>query len=1218
MNKTFPTGKSAVTKLFMTLAMLISGVFLATAQEKVALGNEFQPLELGVTYTVQQYKAASGTFTASTTGTLTVSGNAIKDLAVYSDKSCQAQYMVQKTSLNFTGDLVTIPVEAGNSYYFYSDFPFNGGDMVLYMDGHYEQPLEVQYMQPEDGETLDFNRYPSIAITFNQAVKLTNATAVIKVTHEGQIVLIDSKVTASGLLLTVPLYSVMRNYLADGQIAPGDAVEVIISGVTTESGTAPVDANANGDLVYTYRCGSIPVTVVSQYVPDPFMSYWAPGTPEGMLKFVFADELGQSEKTYCELGWGNAESEGDEYYVERVPVVVEGNTVTVDFTGKLRTPEVMTPQYPTASYSTISIKIGGLVDKYGVPVGSEGQGTIGSYSFAPAYKVVARSTIAADFEPAAGSAIEDAKTVSVWMSGVNAITFDGFLLSGTDANGNAATAVVPMADVKMTPDGSDAAEYEFSLPADVLGWKSLVITLNNVVSQDGYDHSGDVRCSYGGFVITYSEPAAGTEFEVLPAGYTILIENNLAQKYPSLYLEYEIIDADPTVEERVVKTRSWLNRQDDGSYTSEVFRDVKLMYGHDYQITVYAWEDEMTKNYSPANMLGSDFVVIKGLTIPYKNSSTLLTSINPEPETILPIDCESIVLEFDGLVTVSGFINEGNTVTTPFKEVKALDADAAQNAGYSTKWALVFPDGFLAKREMAVEVSFKVMDMDGLVVLGNLGAEENSYFYYTYYAPGQFKEVVVDFGGENPASVSQINVSYELGINYAYNPELPLNSAYVMSKTSGIVASVASYELVEDPADPWATATSLNLILDRPITEAGSYMLIIPANYFNLGTEMAAYNSAAVQQMFTVGGVVATATPEAGVVTSLSTIVVDFGREVVDAEAGNAYRPYLHVAAEDVNVSVAGASVNGSEVTLSLRGEITEEGEYTVVIPEGFLKYADGSVVPEVSFNYTIEGAEVSYNLTVTPAPGVVSELPKELDMFFDDYEEVGLASGKATLSVNGSEPVALPDAGYGTAWNEVTINLDQAYTADGEYVISFPAGYFDLDGTPSKAFSIVYTIGAAPAYAATFTPEPGNVTELPEEISVVYPNEKEVGLGAGKATVSYNGGEAENLPDAYYGIDWNEAIQPLCASKGNGTYAISFPAGYFALGEAGDRYSEAMTITYIVGEGAGVNGIFIDAARYVVYTTAGVLVLDTENRDDLRTLAPGMYIVNGVKLMLK
>ncbi|MDE5923975.1 MAG: hypothetical protein K2G75_01510, partial [Muribaculaceae bacterium] len=173
------------------------------------------------------------------------------DLAVYSDKSCQAQYMVQKTSLNFTGDLVTIPVEAGNSYYFYSDFPFNGGDMVLYMDGHYEQPLEVQYMQPEDGETLDFNRYPSIAITFNQAVKLTNATAVIKVTHDGQIVMIDSKVTASGLLLTVPLYSVMRNYLADGQIAPGDAVEVIISGVTTESGTAPAAANANADIVYT-------------------------------------------------------------------------------------------------------------------------------------------------------------------------------------------------------------------------------------------------------------------------------------------------------------------------------------------------------------------------------------------------------------------------------------------------------------------------------------------------------------------------------------------------------------------------------------------------------------------------------------------------------------------------------------------------------------------------------------------------------------------------------------------------------------------------------------------------------------------------------------------------------------------------------------------------------------------------------------------------------
>ncbi len=85
-----------------------------------------------------------------------------------------------------------------------------------------------------------------------------------------------------------------------------------------------------------------------------------------------------------------------------------------------------------------------------------------------------------------------------------------------------------------------------------------------------------------------------------------------------------------------------------------------------------------------------------------------------------------------------------------------------------------------------------------------------------------------------------------------------------------------------------------------------------------------------------------------------------------------------------------------------------------------------------------------------------------------------------------------------------------------------------------------------------------------------------------------------------------------------DGTYVISFPAGYFNLGSNGDP-SPAFTLTYTIGEGAGVAGVVVAAdGLYHVFNVAGVEVLTTADFAEVLSLTPGLYIVNNSKVYIR
>ena len=834
----------------ITTAVIAASIPASVMADPIVMGDENRVIEAGVEYLIPSFKQSSGIYTSPVASRIYLSG--AQDLNPYTSPDHSPESLIITNNLDNTGHERWFDALEGQVIYFYTSFAMNENVFVLYQEGVTDKPLEISLLQPAENQRVDFNNFPSITATFNQEIKLASSAATITFTDRlsGEKMEIPTRATAGGQTLTVSMYNQLRPYMAAGNITNGDEYTVTVAGLTTKEGTPYAGADADGNVVFTYLCGALPVTATQQFCPEPFMSYWPQGAPEGIFTMEFDADLMDDGKTFVELGWGNMEGNDGEYYAEQIVCKIDGNKLSADFTGKLRTPATMTPMFPNASYSTMSIKLNNVRDKSGMPVASPGQGTIGSYSFLSNYKLVERSLVITEFSPASGSLLSDAKNVNVWISGLKAIRFDGFTLTITDKDNKVSTRTIAMKDVDVIYSDENEGEYEFPMPADVLAnAKRVEITLSNLVSLDGYDHDNDVRCIYGGFTVLSSTPRNGESLALLAAGSEISMRNNLSATYPSLYVEYQVEDADHSNGNPVVKAATWMNRAEDGSYTASVARDVKLIAGHDYKVVFTAWENETTRNITPEQNLGSDYIIIKGLTPAYRYSSLTLSSTVPAENDVLSDEVSEIRLYFDGYVSLGKytgsdlrtFINLGYGETLPFKEVTPIQPIDAEGTTVATEWVLTLPDNYVASLTGPLDISFTAYDQDGIQLRGNEGEEENACYHFSWQVAGQFATAEIAPVGEFPySSVSEFTASHEAGINLSWN--LPIESAVVMMGDE-VVANVSKVNIPE--ADASEKVTSLTLCLDKTVNVKGKFTLVIPEDYFVFGEQTAILTGAA-------------------------------------------------------------------------------------------------------------------------------------------------------------------------------------------------------------------------------------------------------------------------------------------------------------------------------------------------------------------------------------
>ena len=316
------------------------------------------------------------------------------------------------------------------------------------------------------------------------------------------------------------------------------------------------------------------------------------------------------------------------------------------------------------------------------------------------------------------------------------------------------------------------------------------------------------------------------------------------------------------------------------------------------------------------------------------------------------------------------------------------------------------------------------------------------------------------------------------------------------------------------------------------------------------------------------------------------------------------------------------------EVVVSFNNEITENGTYTVVVPEGMFNLdltAQGFNVKsnrEATFNITVDNGDTpmpSINVSINPVPGEVASL-KDFDLIFNDTKEAAWGDGFPTLTYPDGTVVKIKNQDIGKEWNELILSLDEEITAPGEYILTLPAASVNLDGTPTdKDYSFVYTTAEADNEKYTVTPEVGNVTSL-QTIDVIFDSHSEISFGSGNPSLTDAAGNSYTVNEGW-GPDWNilnwarfTIAEEITAE---GTYTLTLPAGHINY-EDGNSNVKDIKFTWTIGNATAISNIFAAEGKVEIYNANGQLV-KRGDASAIKTLAPNkMYIINGKKVIIK
>ena len=321
------------------------------------------------------------------------------------------------------------------------------------------------------------------------------------------------------------------------------------------------------------------------------------------------------------------------------------------------------------------------------------------------------------------------------------------------------------------------------------------------------------------------------------------------------------------------------------------------------------------------------------------------------------------------------------------------------------------------------------------------------------------------------------------------------------------------------------------------------------------------------------------------------------------------------------------------EVIVSFNNEITAGGNYTVVVPEGFFSLdlqAQGFMVKsnrECSFYLNVEGDEPqpSMNISIAPAPGVVTSL-KDFDLTFNDYATCSWTNdAMPTLTTAEGEVITIKNVGWGAGNNQLVCSLAEEITAPGTYTLTIPAGAVtfndDPDNINTEAQSFVYTIQDITTENVTIDPAEGVVESL-YVFNITFDDHSEAAWGSGIPTLTDDKGNVTKITNQEFGDDFSKLNQLKLTLPekvtAEGTYTLLLPIGSVSF-ENGVASTQDYRFVYTIGTPSGIaNIIGANGGKADVYTVNGVMVMKGADASALKTLKPGMYIINGKTYMLK
>lgn len=331
-------------------------------------------INLGAIQTDQKYefpvfKEVVATFTPTKKLVLELDGG---DVKVYKDPG--HLQMLSKSGptpeMRFSGfgngGRYTFEVEAGKSYYFWS-----GAQGCMNTKYIFLKPLDnLQLLKitPPDGSTFEIAGYGASDIDFNQPVSFESAF----ITCESKTAPVSPHTTLSSI--SVDMKKQLWNFYKDGTIkGKGQKFTLTIKGIKTESSAL---YNGDGTLVVNYLTEQTPISLINTKLPSTFISFFEPGDSNCIAVLTFSGPINPNSPK-GKLFYGS--SEAGDYYQEQLNLKIEGNTISIDFSGKSRKPRDMLRS--GNSYPTIAFEIANVRDTNNNIAWSDNPGSVGGFTF---------------------------------------------------------------------------------------------------------------------------------------------------------------------------------------------------------------------------------------------------------------------------------------------------------------------------------------------------------------------------------------------------------------------------------------------------------------------------------------------------------------------------------------------------------------------------------------------------------------------------------------------------------------------------------------------------------------------------------------------------------------------------------------------------------------------------------------------------------------------
>lgn len=421
------------------------------------------------------------------------------------------------------------------------------------------------------------------------------------------------------------------------------------------------------------------------------------------------------------------------------------------------------------------------------------------------------------------------------------------------------------------------------------------------------------------------------------------------------------------------------------------------------------------------------------------------------------------------------------------------------------------------------------------------------------------------------------------------------------------------------------TGHDFAIIFRNPI-ENGEYTLTIPAGAFNIDGNASAEIVA--KYTFKRGWEL---TPAPGsTVESLSQFVLSFPEASSAEFVGESYSIMLsnggsYAAPGFTCTKDESASVPTFIISLPAEASQPPVGNYTFYVEEGAF-VVDGKPMSEINAYYVLE-KEASTEYTVSPNNGIIVANPYySWTVIFDESTRISRNdASKVHVYFDDTELANNSDYGFSIEGNMLIFWMEsENYFKDGKLHLVIEAGAFNLGSTPSPVIDETWNVVAPKTYSYTIAPADGSTINSLSMFTITFPE------AATGATWEYTTNNIE-LKQGYVYIPAQYSVEVVegaeCATfvitvenapAEDGEYTLNVREGAFVLD--GGQNSPAITAAYTLDTTSqGIGSIGVDTSNGVtVVTLDGKVLLNNAPAESLGELSAGLYIVNGVKVLIQ